>query len=129
MISALASAEAALERGDYGQCIALLEPIAQRHPLPSREGAMVRMLMLTAWMGQGEEEKAISTCRLLTHCKDNEIRQRARQLLSVLEAPSLERPENWSIQLPEIDVLTLSGKTTSQGTRKPKSSSEVKFNP
>jgi uncharacterized protein HemY len=33
MTNALAAAEAALERGDYGQCIALLEPLAEANPI------------------------------------------------------------------------------------------------
>ena len=44
----LAAAEAAISRGDYGQCLALLEPLAKNHPLPQAEGAKIRMLMVTA---------------------------------------------------------------------------------
>ena len=100
----LAEAEAALARGDYGQSLALLEPLAASHPLPHAEGARIRMLMVTAWMGQGDERKALATCRLLTRCKDLELRQNAKQLLIVLEAPSLQRPANWSIRLPNLNM-------------------------
>lgn len=97
-----AAAEAALERGDYGQCLQLLEPLVADCPITDPAGAHVRMLMVTAWMGQGQEEKALSTCRLLTRCRDTEVRNRARQLLTVLEAPSLERPASWSMRLPNL---------------------------
>ncbi|HJN33170.1 MAG TPA: hypothetical protein QF700_03550, partial [Prochlorococcus sp.] len=100
----LAEAEAALSRGDYGQSLALLEPMAASYPLPHAEGARIRMLMVTAWMGQGDERKALATCRLLTRCKDLELRQNAKQLLIVLEAPSLQRPANWSIRLPSLAI-------------------------
>ena len=99
-----AAAEAALERGDYGQCLQLLEPLAIKHSITEPEGARIRMIMVTAWMGQGQEEKALSTCRLLTRCRDSDLRLRAKQLLEVLEAPSLQRPASWSMQLPPIDV-------------------------
>ena len=99
-----AQAEAALERGDYGQCLQLLEPLAAAHPVTDSEGARIRMIMVTAWMGQGQEDKALSTCRLLTRCRDSDLRLRAKQLLEVLEAPSLQRPASWSMQLPPIDV-------------------------
>jgi len=109
MVANLAAAEAAISRGDYGQSLALLEPLAKSHPLPQAEGARIRMLMVTAWMGQGNEQKALATCRILTRCKDPELRQNAKQLLIVLEAPSLQRPANWSIHLPN---LAMSATTT-----------------
>ncbi len=104
MSTPTAAAEAALERGDYGQCLQLLEPLAAEHPITDPLGAHLRMLMVTAWMGQGQEEKALSTCRLLTRCKDSEMRNRARQLLTILEAPSLQRPASWSMQLPNLAI-------------------------
>lgn len=104
MTVGLAEAQQALDRGDYGQCLRLLEPLATTHPINEPEGALIRMLMVTAWMGQGEERRAISTCRLLTRCKDPDLRIRARQLLNVLEAPSLERPARWSMQLPTLEI-------------------------
>ncbi len=110
MLSVLETAEKAISHGDYGQGLALLEPLAKLHKVTSKEGSRIRMLMVTAWMGQGQEEKAISTCRLLSKCKDNELRQVAKQLLDVLEAPSLERPSNWSISIPNLGVSPLFGK-------------------
>ena len=85
LASALASAEVFLEHGDYGCCLSLLSPLAEKYPLPSIEGSKIRMLMVTAFIGKGEQEKAISTCRLISKSKDLEIRQNAKQLLSVLE--------------------------------------------
>ena len=111
MINALNAAEAALERGDYGQCIALLEPLAESNPISDRRGAEIRMLMVTAWMGKGDDNKALSTCRLLTRCKDPELRTRARQLLEVLEAPSLDRPSSWTMRLPTLDMDPKLGKS------------------
>ena len=118
MSTGLSAAERALERGDYGLCLRLLEPLAEASPITEPEGAAIRMVMVTAWMGQGEERKAIATCRLLTRCKDPDLRNRARQLLSVLEAPSLERPARWSMQLPTLDMAPRVGKGTVTGRRR-----------
>jgi len=104
MSTPLALAEAALERGDYGQCLQLLEPLVADYPITDPSGAPIRLLMVTAWMGLGQEDNALSTCRLLTRCRDSEVRARAQQLLTVLEAPSLERPARWSMQLPTLDM-------------------------
>ena len=122
MSTGLKAAEDALERGDYGQCLRLLEPLAEAHPITEPKGASVRMVMVTAWMGQGDDQKAIATCRLLTRCKDVELRNRARQLLSVLEAPSLDRPARWSMQLPTLEMAPKLGKRprSSRRSRKPK---------
>ena len=122
MTTGLKEAEQALERGDYGQCLRLLEPLAEAHPITEPKGASVRMVMVTAWMGQGDDQKAIATCRLLTRCKDVDLRNRARQLLSVLEAPSLDRPARWSMQLPTLEMAPKLGKRprSSSRSRKPK---------
>ena len=100
----LRAAEAALERGDYGQCLAFLTPLAESHPLPDPEGARVRFLMITAWMGRGDDEQALSTCRLLSRSRDPDLRQQAKQLLAILESPSLARPERWSMRLPDLEM-------------------------
>ena len=118
MSTGLAAAERALERGDYGLCLRLLQPLAEASPITDPEGAAIRMVMVTAWMGQGEERKAISTCRLLTRCKDPALPNRARQLLSVLEAPSLERPARWSMQLPTLDMAPRVGKGSPSSRRR-----------
>ena len=100
----LSEAEAALERGDYGQSLDLLLPLAEQHPLNSPEGPGLRLLMITAWMGQGQDDKAIATCRMLSRCRDPKLRQQAKQLLGVLEAPSLDRPERWSMRMPQLEL-------------------------
>ena len=100
----LKEAKEAIQRGDYMQCLSLLETLTNQYPLTSKEGTEIRMLMITALMGRGEEQKAIAICRLLSKVKDPEIRQQARQLMSILEAPTLPRPASWSIQIPDIDL-------------------------
>ena len=107
MITSLAlslrKAEEAIQRGEYGQCITFLKKIAKEHPLDSKEGAEIRILMITAYMGKGEENEAIEICQILSKNKEANIRQQAKQLISILEAPSLSRPDNWSIKIPNMD--------------------------
>ena len=57
----LQQAEAALARGEYGQCLALLEPLAEIYLLPGAKGGQIRLLMVTAWIGQGQYENALTT--------------------------------------------------------------------
>ena len=93
----LTIAETALERGDYGQCLEQLTPLAEARPLPDPEGARVRLLMVTALMGQGRDQEALTICQLLSRSGEPQLRQQARQLLTILEAPALDRPERWSM--------------------------------
>ena len=104
MSSSLEKAKKALDRGDYLQCIDLLIVLSADSESSIEEISKARILMITAYIGKGEDEKAISICRILSKSKDPEIRNHSKQLLSILEAPSLERPSNWSIKLPNLDA-------------------------
>ena len=98
----LAKACSALERGDYSQVLALLEPLSATHPPATHTGAQLQLLMATALMGQGNTVRAMACCRQVKRCADPTLRAQARDLLTVLEAPALERPRHWSLTLPEL---------------------------
>jgi len=98
----LAEARTAIERGEYGHSLRLLEPLAERYPPAGPIGAGVRLLMTTALMGMGESERATACCRSLQICVDPTLRARARELQQVLEAPALRRPRQWSLTLPDL---------------------------
>lgn len=91
-----------LERGDYGQVIRSLEPLSAHHGPTTELGAELQLMLATAWMGQGDNRRAVACCRQLNRCRDARLRTQARELLAVLEAPALERPREWSITLPEL---------------------------
>ena len=98
-------ARGALERGDYGRCLALLQPLAAAHSAATPFGGSVRLLMATAQMGQGDSAAAAASCRSLRACRDSTLRAMARDLQEVLEAPALERPREWSMTLPSLGEL------------------------
>tara|TARA_Y100001968_G_C19443944_1_gene764186 strand:- start:96 stop:1196 length:1101 start_codon:yes stop_codon:yes gene_type:complete len=104
--SALKAAEAAIESGDYSQCILLLESLISKDKLARKEKSEAQILLVTAWIGQGNDQKAIETCQALIKDKDSKIREKAKQLISILEAPSLPRPSSWSVKIPNIDLTT-----------------------
>ncbi|MFS6827775.1 hypothetical protein [Cyanobium sp. ATX-6F1] len=102
---------AALDRGDYGTALALLEPLAELHGPRTAIGGRLRLLMATALMGQGKSERALRLCRSLRACADPDLRLEAKALEMVLEAPELERPRNWSLTLPALgEVESLQGR-------------------
>ncbi|KGG23133.1 hypothetical protein EV11_0589 [Prochlorococcus sp. SS52] len=73
-------------------------------PLTSKKGGQIGILMTTAFIGQGDSQKAISICETLLKHKDDSIRQHAKYLISILNSPKLERPSEWSINIPVLDL-------------------------
>ncbi|MFN7228673.1 MAG: DUF3153 domain-containing protein [Synechococcaceae cyanobacterium] len=105
-----------LERGDYGQVLRLLEPLAERHGPATALGGRLRLQIVTALMGQGDSQRAAAVCRSLTACRDSQLRSQARDLLLVLEAPALRRPPEWSLTLPALpDAEPLQGRALGRG--------------
>ena len=102
--SAIKAAEAALEKGDYNFCIKIVDPLLLDSQADTSMGGKLRLIIVTAYMGKGEEQKAISICQTLIHNKKESVRQQAKQLLSILEAPQLPRPSNWSVKIPKIEM-------------------------
>lgn len=101
--SAMNEARVAVERGNYGRAVALLEPLCELHSPLNPPGDILRLLLATALMGQGQGERAAACCRSLQSCSDPQRRSQARDLLQVLEAPALRRPREWSLTLPRLD--------------------------
>ena len=102
--SAIKAAEAALDKGDYSLCIKTIDPLLLTYPAATLIGAQLRLLKVTAYIGKGDEQKAIDICQILINSKEATIRQQAKQLLSILDAPSLPRPSNWSVEIPKIEM-------------------------
>ena len=59
LASAIKTAEAALENGDYRLCIRILDPLLLSYSEATLIGAELRLLTVTAYMGKGEEKEAI----------------------------------------------------------------------
>ena len=100
---ALNEAKLAIERGSYSRAVALLEPLCDVYGPLQPPGDILRLLLATALMGQGQGERAAACCRSLQRCADPQRRAQARDLLQVLEAPALKRPRDWSLTLPRLD--------------------------
>ena len=102
--SAIKTAEAALDKGDYNFCIKIVDPLLLTFQADTATGGKLRLLIITAYMGKGDEQKAINICKELINNKKEGVRQQAKQLLSILDAPHLPRPKNWSIEIPKIEM-------------------------
>lgn len=101
----LLPARSALERGDYGTCERLLEPLLQAHGAMTRAGGEIRLLLATAQLGRGDHKAAAATCRSLRACRDTTLRAQAKDLQEILDAPALVRPREWSMTLPSLGEM------------------------
>ena len=126
--SAIKTAEAALDRGDYNSCIELVDPLLLTFQEDTAIGGQLRLLIVTAYMGKGDEERAINVCKALTHNKKESVRQQAKQLLSILEAPNLPIPSNWSVEIPKIEMEP-SLKSSFRKTKKKKEEERINHPP
>ena len=102
--SAIKTTEAALEKGDYGICIKIIDPLLLDFQAETEIGGQLRLLIVTAYIGKGDEQKAINICQTLIHNKEESVRQQAKQLLSILDAPRLPKPSNWSVEIPTLEM-------------------------
>ena len=102
--SAIKATEAALEKGDYGICIKIIDPLLLDFQAETEIGGQLRLLIVTAYMGKGDEQKAINICQTLIHNKKESVRQQAKQLLSILDSPRLPKPSNWSVEIPKLEM-------------------------
>ena len=118
--SAIKAAEVALNKGDYNNCLKLIEPLFSKHSETSEIGSQLRLFAVTAHMGNGEEQKAIHICRLLIKSKKSIIREQAKQLLTILEAPSLPRPSNWSVKIPKLEMKPSTASSFRKGQKETK---------
>ena len=102
--SAIKSVEAALDKGDYNFCIKVLVPLLLDYQAETDIGGQLRLLIVTAYIGKGDVKEAINICQTLLNNKKENVRQQAKQLLSILDAPHLPRPSNWSVEIPKIEM-------------------------
>ena len=78
--SAIKAAEAAIEKGDYSVCIKIIDPLLLDFQADTVTGGQLRLIIITAYMGKGDEQKAINICQTLIRNKKENVRQQAKQL-------------------------------------------------
>jgi len=122
----LKTAETALEKGEYNKCLALLEELVRSNNLSNKTSRKVKLLMVTAYTGKGENEKAILICQDILTDKNLDDRQQIKQLLSILKAPNLTRPEDWSVKIPRIGPDSLDTRSACYN-KKPRPQSDTQM--
>lgn len=97
--------KAAFERGDYSTSVKHLERACALIKPNSRLGGEVQMWLVTAYEAGGKKAEAIALCQQLTRHPDPETRKQSKGLLYILQAPQLQRPEEWMVKIPDLGAI------------------------
>lgn len=92
----------ALENGQYKVSIEKLESAKNLVGFGSQLGADVQMLLITAYQAIGQRQEAIALCQELTNHPNLLIREKAKSVLYIINAPELQRPAEWMSQIPDL---------------------------
>lgn len=97
--------QSAYECGNYRQAIHCLEQARSSCKEASILGGEVKTWLVMAYEAMGQRQKAIALCRELGHHPDGETRKQGQRLLYILEAPSLARRSDWTVEIPDLTNL------------------------
>ena len=113
----------ALERGQYRTSVQHLEAASKLASPGSRLGAEVQMWLVSAYQATGQQAQAIALCQKLTVCPHSEIRKQSKRLLYIMEAPQLNRPKEWMVEIPDLSSLEVSDFKDRRGSNPARSQS------
>ncbi|MBP0019647.1 MAG: tetratricopeptide repeat protein [Cyanobacteria bacterium SBLK] len=92
----------AFERGKYRASIQYLEIACEFVNRPSRLGGEVQMWLVSAYQAANETEAAIALCEKLLLHADLQTKKQAKNLIYILKAPKLQRPQEWMTDIPDL---------------------------
>jgi Tetratricopeptide repeat len=97
--------QAAFENGDYRQAVVCLETALAEVEAKSKLGGEIQLWLVTAYEASGNLSKAIELCALLTRHPRLETRQESKRILYILQAPELNRRDEWITKIPDLQEI------------------------
>ncbi|ERN43002.1 hypothetical protein KR51_00003130 [Rubidibacter lacunae KORDI 51-2] len=97
------------ERGRYRESIEAFKAASQLVDPFTRRYGDSQLWLVTAYQASGSTAEAIALCQQLLNHPHSEIRSQSRNLLAILQAPQLKRPQAWMTQIPDLGTLSESG--------------------
>lgn len=114
----------ALERGNYRLSIDNLAKAIESIGTGSFLGGEAQIWLVTAYQAAGQREDAIALCEKLTTHPHLKIRDQAKDVLYIMKAPRLERPQEWMVEIP--DLATTENSKPQYLTTKPTKNNKIK---
>jgi tetratricopeptide (TPR) repeat protein len=97
--------QAAFENGNYRQAVDYLEAAIAATEPKSKLGGEMQLWLVTAYEASGDLSKAIELCSQLIRHPHIETRQESKRVLYILQAPELNRREEWIIKIPDLQEI------------------------
>ncbi|NEO27784.1 MAG: outer membrane protein assembly factor BamD [Kamptonema sp. SIO4C4] len=110
----------ALERGQYRASIAYLEEAVGFVNPFSRKGGEVQLLLVSAYQAANDLEAARTLCEKLLRHPSPSTSQQAKNLLYIINAPVLKRPDEWMTKIPDLKPIDESSVMNRYATSKSK---------
>jgi Tetratricopeptide repeat len=95
----------AFENGNYRQAVVLLETAVAEVEATSKLGGEIQMWLVTAYEASGNLSKAIELCSRLIRHPHLDTRQESKRVLYILQAPELNRREEWITKIPDLQEI------------------------
>ena len=97
--------QTAFENGNYRQAVELLEAAVAETAAKSKLGGEIQMWLVTAYEANGNLSQAIELCSQLIRHPHITIRQESKRVLYILQAPELNRREEWITKIPDLQEI------------------------
>ncbi len=97
--------QAAFENGNYRQAVGYLETALAEIEARTKLGGEIQLWLVTAYEASGNLPAAIDLCTQLTSHPRLETRQESKRILYILQAPELNRREEWITKIPDLQDL------------------------
>jgi len=114
----------ALEKGRYDVSIEQLEKAKTLINPYSKLGGEVRIWLISAYQASNRVQDAIALCQELAKHPSSDIRKQSQNLLYILKAPALKRPEEWLTKIPDLSEISpdqgANHRSRPTGSRKPR---------
>lgn len=107
----------AFERGRYREAVEHLEQALTLARATTPLGGEVQIWLVNAYAAVGRQPEALALCEALTRHPYSETRKLAKDLLYVLQAPSLQKREDWNTKIPDLANLAEDGSSLGGAAR------------
>jgi tetratricopeptide (TPR) repeat protein len=97
--------QTAFENGNYRQAVDLLEAAIAETEAKSKLGGEIQLWLVTAYEASGNLSKAIELCSQLLRHPHIATRQESKRVLYILQAPELNRREEWITKIPDLQEI------------------------
>jgi tetratricopeptide (TPR) repeat protein len=96
----------ALEKGEYNLSVQYLEEAKELVAKSTRLGGEAQIWLVMAYQAAGQLKEAIALCQELATHLHPEIRQQAKRVLYIIQAPQLKRPKEWMSEIPDLTATS-----------------------